>query len=107
MAEAMYLGKPVIATGWSGNLDFMNVNNSFLVKYRLIELEQDHGVYEKGNVWADADVNHAAELMRYVYENRDAACRVGQRAAQDIKTRMNPLVAGQEMRERLLRCTSV
>jgi hypothetical protein len=60
MAEAMFYGKPVIATGYSSNTEFMNVGNSYLVKYKLIPLEKDCGPYKKGNVWAEADVEHAA-----------------------------------------------
>ena len=35
LAEAMYLGKPAIATNYSGNVDFMTPENSYLVEYRL------------------------------------------------------------------------
>ena len=35
MAEAMAAGRPVIATGYSGNLAFMNEANSYLVDYKL------------------------------------------------------------------------
>ena len=49
MAQAMALAKPVIATGYSGNLEFMDANNSLLVDYNLVTLDQDHGVYEKGS----------------------------------------------------------
>ena len=45
-------------------MDFMNVNNSLLVKYDLVELERDYGPYGKGNVWAEPDVERAAQLMR-------------------------------------------
>jgi glycosyltransferase involved in cell wall biosynthesis len=69
MAEAMFYGKPVIATGYSSNTEFMNVGNSYLVKYKLIPIEKDCGPYKKGNVWAEADVEHAADLMRYVFNN--------------------------------------
>ena len=48
MAEAMARGKPVLATGYSGNLDFMTGQNSLLVGHRLIELEADHGPYRRG-----------------------------------------------------------
>lgn len=102
MAQAMRLGKPVIATGYSGNMDFMNHNNSYLVRYKLTELQENYGPYEKGNVWADPDLEHAATLMRQVYENRAAAQQIANRAALDIKTRMTPDVTGREMKERLL-----
>ncbi len=101
MAEAMYLGKPVIATAYSGNLDFMTVNNSYLVEYRLVELAQDYGSYERGNVWAEPDLLHAATQMRRVFTDRAAAAEMGRRASEDIKTRMSPAVAGREVRERL------
>ena len=39
LAEAMFLGKPAVATGWSGNLDFMTPENSCLVSYRLVAAE--------------------------------------------------------------------
>jgi O-antigen biosynthesis protein len=103
MAQAMYLGKPVIATAYSGNMDFMNVNNSFLVKYNLIELEKDHGPYKKGSVWADPQIKHAAELMTAVYENQEMAAAIGQRAALDIKQQMHPTLTGKRILERLVR----
>ena len=48
IAEAMAHGKPVIATGWSGNTDFMTPDNSFPVSYELVELTEDVGAYRPG-----------------------------------------------------------
>ncbi|WP_333460997.1 glycosyltransferase [Microcoleus sp. herbarium13] len=101
MAEAMFYGKPVIATGYSSNTEFMNVGNSFLVKYKLIPIEQDCGPYKQGNVWAEADVEHAADLMRYVFSNSREAQQVGAIAAEQIKTLLNPQVTGNKIRKRL------
>ncbi len=101
LAEAMYLGKPVIATSYSGNMDFMNVNNSLLVKYQLVEIEKDVGPYKAGSVWADPDVHHAAELMRYVYEHRKVGEDIGKIASEDIKNRFNPYEIGKMMGNRL------
>jgi len=101
MAEAMYLGKPVIATAYSGNMDFMNANNSLLVRYHLVELDRDYGPFERGNVWAEPDVEHAAELMRWIYENRDDAKRMGERASGDVKKCMDPDAAAEKVKERL------
>jgi glycosyltransferase involved in cell wall biosynthesis len=47
----MALGKPVIATQYSGNLDFMTHDNSFLVSYDLVEIQEDVGYYSKGSLW--------------------------------------------------------
>ncbi len=101
LAEAMYLGKPVIATGYSSNTDFMNVNNSFLVRYRLVEIEEDHGPYKKGNLWADPDTDHAAELMRLVYDKRDIARKVGEAASKYIKDELSPESTGRLILKRL------
>lgn len=101
MAEAMFYGKPVIATGYSSNTEFMNVGNSFLVKYKLIPIEQDCGPYKKGNVWAQPDVEHAADLMRYVFNNYQEAQQIGAIAAAEIQTLLNPQITGSKIRKRL------
>ncbi len=85
MAECMYLGKPVIATGYSGNLDFMDRNNSLLVDYKMIPLKDGDYPYWQGQHWADADVAHAAQLMRQVFDDRELARRVGTAAAASIR----------------------
>ena len=101
MAEAMFYGKPVIATGYSSNTEFMNVGNSFLVKYKLIPLDADYGPYKKGNIWAEPDTEHAAYFMRQVFHNYPEAQQVGGIAAQDIKTLLSPKVAGKRIQKRL------
>ncbi|OFW05484.1 MAG: hypothetical protein A3H96_12280 [Acidobacteria bacterium RIFCSPLOWO2_02_FULL_67_36] len=97
LAEAMDLGKPVVATGYSGNLDFMTASNSFLVDYRLVPVQQNWGPYTEGHVWADPDLDHAAALMRLVYEDRARAQEVGRRARQDILARLHPRVVGEHV----------
>jgi glycosyltransferase involved in cell wall biosynthesis len=106
LAEAMSLEKPVIATGYSGNMDFMTPVNSFPVDYRLIEIAEDHGPYKKGAFWADPDVDHAVSLMRLVYEDRERAREAGRRARQDIRRTLAPEVVGGRIRERLQRVTT-
>lgn len=101
MAEAMFLGKPVIATGYSGNLEFMNVENSFLVKYRLVELQRDYGPYKKGNLWAEPDVEHAAELMRFVAEHPEDACQVAKRGSEFVKGFFSAQLIGKKIKERI------
>ncbi|TAE56428.1 MAG: glycosyltransferase [Oscillatoriales cyanobacterium] len=101
MAEAMFYGKPVIATGYSSNTEFMNVGNSFLVKYKLVPIEEDCGPYKKGNVWAEPDVGHAADLMGYVFNNYQESQKIGVVAAAEIQTLLNPQVTGSKIRKRL------
>jgi glycosyltransferase involved in cell wall biosynthesis len=100
-AEAMSIGKPVIATAYGGNVDFMSEDNSYLVRYSLIELDRDYTPYQKGWVWADPDLDHAAELMRAVYENREAAASVGKKAAADISRLLGEDAVGRAMTGRL------
>src|SRR5665811_1018703 len=66
MAEAMAWGKPVIATGYSGNLDFMTEENSFLVPWTPAQIPVDADPYPAGGTWADPDLDAAARLMRSV-----------------------------------------
>lgn len=101
MAECMYLGKPVIATGYSGNLDFMDCDNSLLVDYKLIPLKDGDYPYWRGQHWADANVAHAARLMRQVYDDRPLAQRIGVAAAASIRKTNSKAVCGATVTARL------
>lgn len=84
MAEAMLGGKPVIASNYSGNLEFMNDSNSFLVSCGRSEVPPGCDPYPAGAVWGDPDLAEAARLMRLVYEDESTRARVGAQARQDI-----------------------
>jgi glycosyltransferase involved in cell wall biosynthesis len=77
MAEAMAYGKPVIATRYSGNLEFMSDAYSYLVPFQGIPIPKRSGPYPAGEEWAEPDLAAAAELMRCIYEHRDEAREVG------------------------------
>jgi len=70
LAEAMLMAKPVIATGYSGNLVFVNRKNSLLVDYELAEIEEGRPIYTRGNFWVEPSIKQAAAHMRGVYEHR-------------------------------------
>jgi len=101
MAECMYLGKPVIATGYSGNLDFMDSDNSLLVDYRMIPLRDGDYMCWQGQHWADPDVAHAARLMRQVFDDRELARRVGAAAAISIRASNSKAACGATVSGRL------
>lgn len=90
MAEAMLQQKPVIATGYSGNVDFMNEGNSYLCHYTLTAVGPGSHPYPAKAQWAEPDLNHAAELMRYVYTNQKEATVKGRTAAAELAEKFNP-----------------
>jgi GT2 family glycosyltransferase/glycosyltransferase involved in cell wall biosynthesis len=101
LAEAMLLGKPTIATGYSGNMDFMDQRNSLLVQHRLVDLDRAYPPYPAGLRWAEPDVDHAVKLMRRLYADRAFGRELGDRARQDLTRRFSLAAAGQAMAERL------
>ncbi len=101
MAEAMLCGKPVIATGYSGNVDYMTPETSFLVPYKLITLDQTHGPYRAGYHWAQPDLDYATDSMRYVVEHRDSAAGLGLRAREHVWNVLHPTAIAKSVLERL------
>jgi hypothetical protein len=101
IAESMALGKPVIATGYSANLDFMTPANSYLVDYELTKVGPEAEHYPPEGSWAEPDLDHAASLMRRVTERREEAREKGLRAARDVAQRFSPEVVGSVARTRL------
>jgi len=82
LAEAMRLGVPVVATGWSGNVDFMDASNALLVGHTMIPAEDELSVYSVPRAfWAEPDVNEAAAALRLLAEQPERAqemARLGQ-----------------------------
>jgi glycosyltransferase involved in cell wall biosynthesis len=99
LAEAMWLGKPVIATGYSGNLDFMTAENSLLVEYQLVPAPSPG--QETGGAWAEPDLAHAAARFRQAYDDPVAAHDLGQLAAATIQHGHSPAATGEWMARRL------
>lgn len=101
MAEAMALGKPVIATGYSGNMDFMNDHNSFLIPYRHVQIGPGSEPYPADVVWAEPDIDAAAQAIRRVREEPDEAGRRGLRAIEDIANFHSPAVRSRFIVDRI------
>ena len=101
IAEFMALGKPVIATNYSGNLEFFDASVGFPIDYALTEVEVQAGPYPPHYVWADP---HKASLIahfRSVYEDGDAARARGRAAERRMREQFSPDQIGQEIRRRL------
>jgi glycosyltransferase involved in cell wall biosynthesis len=99
--EAMSLGKPVIATAYSGNLDFMTTHNSFPLAYRLTTLERDYGPYMRGASWADPDLDDAARLLRSIVDDPAHGRSRGDAARRQLADERSPAATGAVVRARL------
>ncbi len=101
MAEAMYLGKPVIATNYSGNLDFTKKDNSCLVDCRLVPVRAGEYLFPEGQVWADPNVDDAARYMRLLVDDRDYGRRLGSAAADFMRRQHSTKAVGERYLKRL------
>jgi glycosyltransferase involved in cell wall biosynthesis len=82
LAEAMLHKRPVVATGWSGNVDFLTAETGIPVPYRLVRAADDQQTYNYPTMhWADADVNAAAVALRSLRENPRLATRLSESGA--------------------------
>jgi len=83
--EAMLMEMPVIGTDWSGQLEFMNRENSFLIRVRrLVPIEDSDYPLFNGHCWAEPSTYDLRKKMRYVAEHLEEAKRVGMKARADL-----------------------
>jgi glycosyltransferase involved in cell wall biosynthesis len=68
MLEALARGIPVVGTGWSGNLDFLDTSNSVLIPYRLVPVKDQSGIY-RNSTWAEPDLAAAAAGLRLLADD--------------------------------------
>lgn len=108
--EAMAMGLPTIATRWSGNLAFMTDENSYLVDYELVDVDEaarKEGDWFmrsrlRGEFWAEPSVSHLRQVMRRVFERRDEARATGERARRDVIANLSWTRVGALMRDHLI-----
>ena len=78
-ATGMLLGRPVVATGWSGNMGFMTAESSVLVDYKLIPAVDPRGVYRVADgMWAEPDLDSAVAGLRALAESAAMRARIGE-----------------------------
>jgi hypothetical protein len=87
LAHAMAAGTPAIATGWSGNLEFMDTGDSVLVPYALVDAGGEAGPHAGMSQWAEPDVDAAAEAMRSLFDDHARATHLGRLAQAAIRAR--------------------
>jgi glycosyltransferase involved in cell wall biosynthesis len=101
VAEAMALGKPVIATDYSSTAEFLTPQNGYPLAFQEVVIEQSIGPYLKGAPWADPSEDHLVELLRHVYRNPDEAAAKAAEAARDVEAAFSIEAIGQRMAARL------
>jgi glycosyltransferase involved in cell wall biosynthesis len=101
IAEAMLLGKPVIATAYSGNLDFMTPGTSYMVPWTRVKVGKGAEAYSSRATWAEPNLDVAAEMMRTVYENPEQAQAVANAGKRDLEERFTREATGARMKSRL------
>jgi glycosyltransferase involved in cell wall biosynthesis len=103
VAEAMALGKPAIATAYSGNLEFMTEENSYLCPAQRSEVGPECEPYPASSHWSEPDLETAARLLRHVYTNPAEAREKGLRAANHLRRLHDPTSSGSIIRDRLMK----
>jgi glycosyltransferase involved in cell wall biosynthesis/SAM-dependent methyltransferase len=101
LAEAMALGKPVIATGYSGNVDYMDERTAWLVPFQIVPVGSGAEPYPAEAEWAEPDLDAAAAAMREVAGRPDEAAARGGLAAERIRTQHSAQAAGAAISRRL------
>jgi GT2 family glycosyltransferase/glycosyltransferase involved in cell wall biosynthesis len=101
IAEFMALGKPAIATAYSGNLEFFDADTGFPIDYTLTEIATTTGPYLEHYVWADPKKSSLIAQFRHIYQNQPLAWARGRAGAQRIRDNFSAGQIGQEIRARL------
>ncbi|MDP1880388.1 MAG: glycosyltransferase [Parachlamydiaceae bacterium] len=101
LSEAMLLEKPVIATAYSGNMDFMNEENSYLCSYQLVQIGEGIPPYPPSGFWAQPLIHDAAHLMRRVYTHTNEATTKAKKGKEFILNHHSLQRVGEEILKRL------
>ena len=98
MAEAMAYGVPVIASGYSGNLEYMTPDNSFLVPCEETFVKSPDGPFQCGSTWGEPDIHAAAELLRQVVEHPSDARAAGERGRVTVTEKLNAAAVAETLK---------
>jgi len=101
LSEAMALGIPVLASGWSGNLEFMDANNSILINTAPFELPADEGYFSAGTRWQEPVFAHVVERMQWLAAHPERAREIGELGRLSIAKQLSFEVIGERMRKRV------
>lgn len=100
--EACMMGKPVITTGFSGNLEFTKPDNSYLVGYsptKVSGMWMDY--YNSNMIWAEPNIDECSKIMKHVFKNKAQAIQKGLQAKYYCQSKFSWEVMGLRIKERL------
>jgi ADP-heptose:LPS heptosyltransferase/2-polyprenyl-3-methyl-5-hydroxy-6-metoxy-1,4-benzoquinol methylase len=100
--EAAARGKPVVATAYSGPLDYLQPEHNWLVRANPAPVRQPYFYYSPSMKWAEPDLSHAAEGLRWINANRDAARAAAALTAKRLLTDYAPNRIGEAAKARLM-----
>ncbi len=103
IATAMYYGKPAIATRFSGNLEFMEDENSYLADFDIASVGPGNEPYDASQVWANPDVQHLSQLLVEIESNREAASIRAEEGSKRIRRDFSANAIGAMVNTRLQR----
>ncbi|RJR54606.1 MAG: glycosyltransferase [Desulfobacteraceae bacterium] len=101
VAEAMFLGKPVVSTDWSATAEYVTPQNGFPVRCHLTRLEHHIDEYVRGTEWAEPDVEHAAWCMQRLADDPQMCATLGAQGARDVRERFSAAAVGRRYAQRL------
>lgn len=101
IADAMDAATPVIATGYSGNLQFCDHRSALLVPYTLARVGPDAHPYHPDAEWAQPDLDVAVDMMRHVVERPGDAAALAQRAQGHVRAVLSADLARHDVIEAL------
>ena len=101
MAEAMALGRPAIATGYSGNLDFMPPGTGLLVDHELVPVTPGAYPHGEGQVWAEPSPEHASRLIEQLLDDPAEARAMGARGKAFMREHYSLEALGRRYLDRL------
>lgn len=97
IAEAMRAGKPVVATAYGGNTEFMDERNSYPIRWRPSKVGPGVEHYPSDATWAEPDLEHAAQALRAVFDDRQEATRRASLGRHEVSSQLAPQVVGRQM----------
>ena len=100
-AEAMVVGTPVIATGWSATTQFMDKDSACMVDYEMVTIDKDIPPFKKGYRWAEADKDQAAVYMRRLFDDKEFYDIIKANACAHVKEKLSMEKCAETVKNRM------